>query len=182
MATFAAIALCSEPPRAGLMRLRPKRRDESILTPTMRRTILITGAFFVAVMIGLLLMMEAGWFSAGSGPNPDRWDFAPLNVRQVSIFFTVYVLFQVWNMINCRSLTPEVSGLRRLWRNRPFLGIMLAIVIGQLLIVSLGGAVFAVEPLGLVDWVVIVLATSSVLVFVEVVRRMRRRAAKPPAA
>jgi Ca2+-transporting ATPase len=180
MDTFAAIALCSEPPRAGLMRQRPKRRDESILTPAMRRTILVTGSFFVAVMIGLLLAMGAGWLSAGSGPNPDRWGFAPLNVRQVSIFFTVYVLFQVWNMINCRSLTPEVSGLRKLWRNRAFLGIMLAIVVGQFLIVTLGGRVFAVEPLGLLDWVVIVLATSSVLIFVEVVRRFRRRAANPP--
>ena len=33
MDTFAAIALCSEPPRAGLMRMPPKRRDENILTP-----------------------------------------------------------------------------------------------------------------------------------------------------
>ena len=39
MDTFAAIALCSEPPRAGLMRMRPKRRDESIVTPGMRTTI-----------------------------------------------------------------------------------------------------------------------------------------------
>src|SRR5205823_11882527 len=31
MDTFASIALCSEPPRPGLMRLKPKRRDESIL-------------------------------------------------------------------------------------------------------------------------------------------------------
>src|SRR5207249_7131458 len=30
MDTFAAIALCSEPPRPELMRQRPKRRDESI--------------------------------------------------------------------------------------------------------------------------------------------------------
>jgi len=176
MDTFAAIALCSEPPRAGIMRQRPKRRDESIVTPAMGRSILITAGFFVVVMIGLLLGMEAGWFSSGSGPNPDRWEFAPLNVRQVSIFFTIYVLFQVWNLINCRSLTPDVSGLRRFWQNRAFLGIMTAIVIGQLLIVSLGGRIFSVEPLGVIDWILIILATSSVLVFVELARRLRRDA------
>jgi Ca2+-transporting ATPase len=178
MDTFAAIALCSEPPRPGLMLRRPKRRDESILTPAMRRTILSTAAFFVAVMLGLLLGMEAGWFAAGSGPNPNGWDFAPLNVRQVSVFFTAYVLFQVWNMINCRSLTPDVSGLRRVGRNGAFLAIMAAIVVGQILIVTLGGRVFSVEPLGLLDWVVIAFATSSVLVFAEVVRRIRQRGAK----
>jgi P-type Ca2+ transporter type 2C len=176
MDTFAAIALCSEPPRAGIMRQRPKRRDESIVTPAMGRSILITAGFFVVVMIGLLLGMESGWFSRGSGPNPERWEFAPLNVRQVSIFFTVYVLFQVWNLINCRSLTPDVSGLRRFWQNRAFLGIMMAIVLGQVLIVSLGGRIFAVEPLGVIDWILIILATSSVLVFVELARRLRRDA------
>ncbi|HKA06341.1 MAG TPA: calcium-translocating P-type ATPase, PMCA-type [Gemmataceae bacterium] len=174
MDTFAAIALCSEPPRPGLMRLPPKRRDESIVTPAMRRTILTTGGFFVAFMIGLLLLMEAGWFARGSGPNPSHWEFGPLNIRQVSIFFTVYVLFQVWNMINCRSLTPDTSGLSGFWRNRAFLGIMTAIVVGQFLIVSLGGSVFAVEPLGVLDWILIIIATSSVLVFAELARRMRR--------
>src|SRR5262249_40371520 len=35
MDTFASIALCSEPPRRGLMRQPPKRKDESILTRSM---------------------------------------------------------------------------------------------------------------------------------------------------
>ena len=173
MDTFAAIALCSEPPREGLMRLKPKRRDESIITPAMRVTILSTAAFFVVVMMGLLVGMEHGWFADGSGENPDRWEFAPLNVRQVTIFFTVYVLFQVWNQINCRSLTPEVSGLRGVFRNRTFMTIAAAIVVGQVLIVSLGGSVFSVEPLGILDWLGIAGATASVLGFAEIARRVR---------
>jgi Ca2+-transporting ATPase len=182
MDTFAAIALCSEPPRAGLMRMPPKRRDESILTGGMRWTILTTAAFFVVAMLSFLLGMKSGWFASGSGPNPDRWEFEPLNVRQVSLFFTAYVLFQVWNMINCRSLTPAVSGLWGAWRNRAFLGIMAAIVVGQVAIVTFGGQVFAVEPLGLWDWVSVGLATSSVLVFAELVRQVRRQRATPQAA
>src|SRR4029079_13810343 len=68
MDTFAAIALCSEPPRPGLMEVPPKRRDESILTRAMLGNIFITGAFFVVVMIALLLgMQHTGWF-AGDGP------------------------------------------------------------------------------------------------------------------
>jgi len=174
MDTFAAIALCSEPPRPGLMRQKPKRRDESILSPAMRSTILTTAAFFVVVMLTLLLGMKAGWFAEGSGPNPERWDFGPLNIRQVSLFFTVYVIFQVWNMINCRSLTSERSGFRGLFRNAVFLSIMSAIVIGQFLIVNLGGRVFSVERLFAPDWLIVVVATTSVLVFAEVTRRIRR--------
>ncbi len=45
MDTFASIALCSEPPREGVMRLPPKRRDENILTPSMLVTIFATAAF-----------------------------------------------------------------------------------------------------------------------------------------
>src|SRR5262249_9280253 len=63
MDTLASIALCSEPPRPGLMRLRPKRRDEDILTKPMLRNILATAAFFVVVMMTLLLGMRWGdWF------------------------------------------------------------------------------------------------------------------------
>jgi Ca2+-transporting ATPase len=171
MDTFAAIALCSEPPRDGLMRKPPKKRDESILTREMLNNIFITAGFFVVVMIVLLLGMQHwGWF-AGGGP-PAR-GFEPLTFRQMTIFFTVYVFFQVWNQINCRSLSPEESGLHRLFENPQFLLIASLTVVGQVLIVSLGGAVFNVEPLGVVDWAVIALATASVLIFAEIARRVR---------
>jgi Ca2+-transporting ATPase len=215
MDTFAAIALCSEPPRAGLMLAPPKKREESILTPAMRGNILITAGFFVVVMLVLLWAMagspaepglfgepdpDATWLArAGaereavraaelvrepdgtwSAPAPDgerrRYDVT-FTVRQVTLFFTIYVFFQVWNQINCRSLTPAVSGLRGLTRNPYFLGIASLTVVGQVLIVTFGGRVFDVEPLGWLDWLAIAAATSSVLVFAEVARFVRQRVA-----
>src|SRR6185436_9180878 len=99
MDTFAAIALCSEPPRRGLMRVPPKRRDESIITRPMLGTILGTAAFFVIVMLVLLIGMEQGKWFAGSGAASA--EFPTLTLRQTTIFFTTYVFFQVWNQINC---------------------------------------------------------------------------------
>src|SRR5262249_42439452 len=70
MDTFASIALCSEPPRPGLMSVPPKRRDENIVTPTMTSSIFVTAVFFVVSMILLLVAMKgapdapawlAGW-------------------------------------------------------------------------------------------------------------------------
>ncbi len=175
MDTFAAIALCSEPPRMHLMRRPPKRRDENIVTREMAWTIFGTAGFFVVVMIALLYgMKHYGWFAAGSGPNYEPWDFAPLNVRQVTIFFTVYVFFQIWNQINCRSLDPYESGLHRLWDNPQFLMIASLTLIGQILIVQFGGPIFSVEPLRLTDWLAIAAATASVLAFGELARRVRR--------
>jgi Ca2+-transporting ATPase len=171
MDTFAAIALCSEPPRENLMRRPPKKRDENILTPSMLGNIFVTGGFFVVVMILLLLGMQHWhWFADG---GPASRDFPELTLRQVTIFFTVYVFFQVWNQINCRSLTPEESGLHRLFENPQFLVIASLTVLGQVLIVSLGGVVFNVQPLGVLDWLVIAASTASVLVFAEVSRRIR---------
>jgi Ca2+-transporting ATPase len=171
MDTFAAIALCSEPPRRNLMERPPKRRDENILTPAMLGNIFGTAAFFVVVMIGLLIgMQHAGWF-AGSGAKSD--EFPQLTLRQVTLFFSVYVFFQVWNQINCRSLNPAESGLSRLFANPQFLMIASLTVIGQLLIVSFGGRIFEVEPLTVSDWGLIACATASVLLFAEVSRRIR---------
>jgi P-type Ca2+ transporter type 2C len=176
MDTLASIALCSEPPRPGLMRLPPKRRGESILTRRMLWTIATTGAFFVIVMMTLLLGMEYGKWLAGA--EPESPDFPGFTVRQVTVFFTVYIFFQVWNEINCRSLVPEVSGFSRLWRNRTFLTVMGLIVVGQVVIVTFGNDVFKVEPLAPLDWLVIAAATASVLVFSEITRRVRLFAGK----
>lgn len=171
MDTFAAIALCSEPPRANLMLRPPKRRDESILTRAMLGTIFGTAAFFVVVMVALLLGMEfAGWFA---GPGPRSAEFPDLTGRQVTIFFTVYVFFQVWNQFNCRALAPTESGLARVFANPRFLGIAALTVVGQWLIVTFGGPVFEVEPLAAADWLAIAGATTSVLLFAEVARRVR---------
>lgn len=171
MDTFAAIALCSEPPRSGLMRMPPKRRDESIITRSMLGAILGTAAFFVVAMLALLIGMEHGGWFAGTGPHSA--EFPTLTMRQATIFFTVYVFFQVWNQINCRSLSPRESGLKGLFANPTFLAIASLTVVGQVLIVRFGGAVFQVEPLEFRDWLIIAAATSSVLLFAELARRVR---------
>jgi Ca2+-transporting ATPase len=175
MDTFASIALCSEPPRPGLMRVPPKRKDENIVTPTMVRTIFAVAAFFVVAMIALLAGMKyGGWFAGGGPKSPD---FPELTTRQVTIFFTAYVLFQVWNQVNCRSLTPEISGLTNLFANPAFLVIASTIAVAQVLIVSVPwlGALFKTEPLGAGDWLLIAVGTASVLLFAEAMRRFRLR-------
>jgi len=180
MDTFAAIALCSEPPRPGVMRQKPKQKDENILTPAMIKTIFGTAAFFVVVMMVLLLGMRYGnWFAGDLLPSPEFG----MTIRQVSIFFAVYVFFQVWNQINCRSLTPEESGFKNIFANRTFLIIVGTIAVVQIVITSVPalGGVFKVEPLGVVDWLVVIVATSSVLGFAEVVRQIRRSRARASA-
>jgi Ca2+-transporting ATPase len=168
MDTFASIALCSEPPRPGLMELPPKRRDENILTGPMLWTIFVTAAFFVVSMLGLLVLMQHGWFTGGETRAEGQF-----TRRQATLFFSVYVFFQVWNQVNCRSLVPEVSGLAGLLSNHVFLAVGAVTAIGQVLIVTFGGPVFDVEPLRPLDWLAIIAGTASVLIFAEIARRVR---------
>jgi Ca2+-transporting ATPase len=180
MDTFAAIALCSEPPRPGLMAQRPKRKDENILTRPMVLTIFTTAAFYIVVMMTLLVGLENGWWL--TDPQGEHSQaFRELTYWQVSLFFTIYVLFQVWNEINCRSLTPEVSGFHGLFRNPVFLMIIGLIVLGQVLIVTFGYDVFEVRPLGPLTWLAIAAFTASVLVYAEITRRVRLAAARKAA-
>lgn len=217
MDTFASIALCSEPPRPGVMKLPPKRRDENILSQAMVRSILTTATFFVVVMLGLLLLMkgspEKPGFLAGDGTwsvetagtrvaltrdQIERVEEGKYRIRstvedptlrgqdatvvftvlQVSIFFSIYVFFQVWNQINCRSLTPEMSGFHHILQNPTFIAIAATVAIGQIVIVTFGGPIFKVEPLGLLYWLGIIVFTSTVLIFAEVARRVRLNMAK----
>jgi Ca2+-transporting ATPase len=214
MDTFASIALCSEPPREGLMTHPPKRRDESIVTPAMLRTILLTGTFFLIVMLGLLKLMKGTPDQPGLFAGHGAWDVevgpsrVPLpkehlvletdgqyrvaeaaadpllrgqkaavafTVFQVTLFFTIYVFFQVWNQVNCRSLTPHTSGLAGLFKNPTFLAIAGLTALGQVAIVTFGGTVFKVQPLDGGTWLAIIGATSSVIVFAEIVRCFGRR-------
>src|SRR5258707_10417670 len=125
-------------------------------------------------MMGLLLAMEHRGWCRGSDTATRSTEFPELTLRQVSVFFTIYVMFQVWNEINCRSLVPEVSGLKGLFSNPTFLGILAIIVVAQVVIITFGGSVFQVEPLSLLDWLLIAAGTASVLVFAEVIRQGRR--------
>jgi Ca2+-transporting ATPase len=83
------------------------------------------------------------------------------------------VFFQVWNQINARSLTPEMSGFHHILRNPTFLTIAAIVAVGQIAIVTFGRTVFKVEPLSVLDWLGVITFTSSVLVFAEVARRIR---------
>jgi Ca2+-transporting ATPase len=179
MDTFASIALCSEPPRPGLMGQPPKRKDENILTRPMVQTIFTTAAFFIVIMLTLLIGMKQGWWLMDAPTDETRSKtFVQLTYWQVTIFFTIYVFFQVWNEVNCRSLTPEVSGFSGLFRNPVFLTIIGLIVLGQVLIVTFGYDVFEVRPLGPLTWLAIAAFTASVLVYTEITRRIRLAAAK----
>lgn len=162
MDTFAAMAMASLPPSAEVMDDKPRSRDEFIITRAMARTIFVCGGIMSAVLLGML----ARWSTDGGAPS----------VRQLTFFFSTFVFMQFWNMFNAKGFETRHSVFAS-WKGcREFLLILLAIGVGQFVIVEVGGEVFRTVPLSWREWLVIFGATSLLAWGGEIVRAVRRKA------
>ena len=165
MDTFAAMALASLPPSPAVMHDRPRSRSSFIITRPMWHRILGVGLLFTVILLTLLLQLHHH-FSFLLPPS------SFLGNIDISSFFTIFVMLQFWNMFNARAFATGRSALH-LKGCRGFLFIAAIIFFGQVLIVNFGGAFFNVHPLSLMEWIVIVSATSLVLWIGEAARLLR---------
>lgn len=161
MDTFAAGALASLPPDKREMDRPPRRLTDFIISPFMKRSILGTGFGFVVLLLGILY-----WFT---GPDGVITDY------HLSMFFTIFVMLQFWNMFNAKAYASGHSAFHNLRNSGGFLVVGLLIIVGQVLIVSFGGEVFRVVPLELKDWAIIIAATSGVLWLGELIRFLSKK-------
>jgi Ca2+-transporting ATPase len=160
MDTLAAMALASLPPSREVMEEKPRAADAFIITHPMIRGILIVGGLFFMVTLALLWYFERE---------------AGMTAENLTIFFTIFVMLQWWNLFNARMLGSCHSAFRRIWACRGFLLVLLFVLVGQWLIVTLGGKMFRTVPLSLQTWVAIIGGTSLVLWVGEIYRFMKRR-------
>ena len=161
MDTFSAGALASLPPTERVMEDKPRRSGKDgdfIITRSMAYTIFGVGALFVLILLGLLV-----YFHASDGLSP----------HDLSWFFSFFVLLQFWNMFNAKAFMEGRSAFAGLGQCRGFLFVAGLILVGQYLIVTLGGKMFSVVPLPWQDWAVIIGSTSLVLWAGELWRLIR---------
>ncbi|MCR8911402.1 calcium-translocating P-type ATPase, PMCA-type [Barnesiella sp. ET7] len=183
MDTFAALALASLPPDERVMRDKPRHLNDNIVTRAMGKGIIGTGIAFVLLLFGLLqyfkhvdvtsiAQFDLSLFLA------NFFNFSPvhegLTRYELTLFFSIFVFLQFWNMFNAKAFGNVQSAFSRLNTCKGFLWVTLIILAGQILIVSVGGALFSVTPLQLMDWVYIFAATSIVLWIGEIYRLIRR--------
>ena len=173
MDTFAAIALASLPPTRKVMLDKPRRDTEPIISRVMAWNIVGVGGFFTLLLLVILLYMERNDITALNSqlltPNSSL-----LTPYELSLFFTIFVMLQFWNMFNAKAFMTGRSAFARLTECRGFLFIAFVIFVGQILIVELGGPMFNVTPLRLNDWLIIIAATSLVLWVGELIRAFKR--------
>ena len=183
MDTFAALALASLPPDERVMRDKPRHLNDNIVTRAMGKGIIGTGIAFVLLLFGLLqyfkhvdvtsiaqfdLRLFLGNFFNFT-PVPDG-----LTRYELTLFFSIFVFLQFWNMFNAKAFGNVQSAFSRLASCKGFLWVTLVILAGQILIVSVGGSLFGVTPLQPMDWLYIFAGTSIVLWIGEIYRLIRR--------
>ena len=183
MDTFAALALASLPPDERVMRDKPRHLNDNIVTRPMAGGIIGTGIAFVLLLFGLLQYFKHVDITSLAQLDLSLFfthffNFTPvpggLTRYELTLFFSIFVFLQFWNMFNAKAFGNVQSAFDRLASCKGFLWVTLIILAGQILIVSLGGALFSVTPLQSMDWVYIFVATSAVLWIGEIYRLIRR--------
>lgn len=160
MDTFAALALASIPPSESVMRDKPRRSDDFIISKAMRANILGVGSVFLAILLGMIHVFE----QSAEG----------MSVRHLTIFFTFFVMLQFWNLFNARVFGTTDSAFKGLSKSYGMELIVFAILAGQFLIVQFGGTVFRTEPLNWQTWLLIIGVSSIVLWVGELIRMVQR--------
>lgn len=173
MDTFAAMALASLPPNETVMRGKPRDRSAFIINKSMKWNILSIGLLFTFILLAFYYLFEnydVVSLFALVDTDIALQEQRGLSAYEISLFFTIFVMLQFWNMFNARAIATGHSAFHEISSCRGFVFIVALIFWGQILIVELGGAMFNVVPLSISDWLITVGATSLVLWIGEFVR------------
>ena len=165
MDTFAALALASLPPSHEVMKDKPRKASDFIINKSIGFGILFCGIVFFLVMFALLVYCER----RGKGG---------VDVHELTMFFTTFVMIQFWNLFNAKALMSHHTAFRHFLKNRGMMLVLVLVLVGQWIIVTFGGEMFRTTPLSLHEWLLIIGSTSVVLWAGELWRTFKRMIAK----
>ena len=165
MDTFAALALASLPPSHEVMKEKPRKASDFIINKSIGFGILFCGIVFFLVMFALLVYCER----RGKGG---------VDVHELTLFFTTFVMIQFWNLFNAKALMSHHTAFRHFLKDKGMILVLVLVLVGQWIIVTFGGEMFRTTPLSLHEWLLIVGSTSVVLWVGELWRGFKRMIAK----
>ena len=165
MDTFAALALASLPPSHEVMKEKPRKASDFIINKSIGFGILFCGIVFFLVMFALLVYCER----RGKGG---------VDVHELTMFFTTFVMIQFWNLFNAKALMSHHTAFRHFLKDKGMILVLVLVLVGQWIIVTFGGEMFRTTPLSLHEWLFIIGSTSVVLWAGELWRAFKRMIAK----
>ena len=159
MDTLGGLAFAGEAALDYYMNEPPKRRDEPILSREMVHQIFVCGAYTLVVCIAFLTL-------------PAIREMYRVDLSADKFYTAFYALFIFFGIFNCFiSRCDRLWILSNIWKNKPFIFIMLLISTIQICMIYFGGAIFRCVPLYLPELTFVILLASSVVPF-EMFRRL----------
>nr|WP_294529118.1 calcium-translocating P-type ATPase, PMCA-type [uncultured Blautia sp.] len=156
-----ALTLGLEPIRPDLLKHKPTKRNENIISKSMMVRIFTNGIF-----ISVIFMLQHFKNFLGAAPE-----------EEATVLFTLFVLFQLFNAFNCREL-DETPMIKNLMKNKLMLGIFLLVLILQFVITQFGGAVFETVALSAGMWVKMLVTAFTLIILNEVIKAVKRAVKK----
>ncbi|MEM2109349.1 MAG: cation-translocating P-type ATPase C-terminal domain-containing protein, partial [Candidatus Odinarchaeota archaeon] len=172
-----ALALGVEPAEGDLMMRKPRDPGENILSKETLINALIYGAIMCAGALALYvfeLISLDYWGFLSTNPTPEQIDV--FLTRPRTIVFTTVMLFQMVSVFTFRSEKTSIFKMKFL--SNKYLVVAVAIsVIMQLIVVYIPFLQFPFKTTSilLIDWVLIILVTLSLLVYSEIRKWFSRR-------
>ena len=174
MDTFAALAFASLPPSKEVMKNKPRRSTDFILSRRMIVRIFSTGMLFMVILFGLMqcfrnndirslseLVYYPGIFFHSMFDFRANGEFSPY---ELSMFFSIFVFLQIWNLFNAKAFHSGHTAFYNMKDSKVFFSVVVGIIIGQYAIVTFGGQMFSVTPLVWADWGYIIASTSIIMI------------------
>ena len=152
-----ALTLGLEPIRPDLLKHKPTRRNENIISKKMLLRIFVNGIF-----ISVIFMLQHFKNFLGAAPE-----------EEATVLFTLFVLFQLFNAFNCREL-DDTPMFKNLLKNKLMLGVFLLVLILQGIITQFGAAVFETVPLSAAMWGKMLLTAFTVIILNEGIKAVKR--------
>lgn len=156
-----ALTLGLEPIRGDLMQREPTKRNANIVTKEMLQKVVFNGLFISAVF-----MAQRVWNFLDAAPE-----------QESTILFTLFVVFQLVNALNCRELNGS-SVFRNMLDNRLMLTVFSLTFALQVVITQFGGALYSTVPLPLSMWLKIIGTSLTVIVASEVFKLLQKQPVK----
>ena len=158
-----ALALSVDPAEPGIMERKPRKKDSKIFS---KNVVLRMMAVGIIMCVGTLALFKL---------------YDPVNnlVYAQTMAFSTIMMFQMFNVLNCRS---EKNSLFKIgiFSNKYLIGAIVISILLQVIVIYTPLAIFfKTVPLSLVDWIYIILMSSTVLIFGETIKLIRNKINKP---
>lgn len=163
MDTLMGLAFAFEPPLLEYMEEKPKKKDENIINGYMFHQIFFTGLFS---SILCLIFLKAPWFK----------QIYPSSLHLLSAFFGLFIFIDIFNGFNAR--THRINIFANILKNKVFLFIVAFITMIQIILIYFGGSIFRTTSLSLLQFEVMILLASTVLIFDGIRKLILKRKGK----